>query len=252
MNSLPKLTKELRSTTVRAILLKELRDGIFKDSAKLPPSDVLGDQLGVSRTVVRDALSDLEREGFVVRTRGIGTVINRRVLDIKTRMDLETEFMSLVADAGYTPKLDHSEMYIQDAGETTAGRLQLDAGEPVVICERSVLADGRPIIYAVDSVPKKIFKIEKLEAVDWSLPIFEIIGRYCGTSIEMDLTNIHAVLGEGKVKKILRLEENVPLVYFDEVGYDAQNNPILWSQEYYVDNVFDLVLLRKKIAGDYF
>lgn len=127
----------------------------FQRIDQAAPSDVLGEQLGVSRTVIRDALADLEREGFISRTRGIGTVINRRVVNIKTRMDLEIEFMSLVADAGYTPKLDHSEMYIRDADKATAERLQLDVGEPVVACERSILADGRPIICAMDSVPKK-------------------------------------------------------------------------------------------------
>lgn len=249
MGLLPKLNGELRSTIVRSILLKELSGGIYSESEKLPPNDVLAEQLGVSRTVVRDALSDLEREGFITRTRGIGTTVNRRVLNAKTRMDLETEFLTLVADAGYTPKLDYSEMYIEPAGEMAAKRLQLEQGEEVVACERSVLADDTPIIYAIDYLPKKLFKIDRLDSIDWRLSIFEILDRYCRITIEMDLTNIHAVLAEGKVKEILRLEESIPLVYFDEVGYDIQNNPVLWSKEYYLDNMFDMVLLRKKIIG---
>ena len=50
----------------------------------------------MSRTVVRDALSELEREGYIERVRGIGTVINRNVVTLRRRMDQKFEFNLIV------------------------------------------------------------------------------------------------------------------------------------------------------------
>ena len=68
-----RLGGELRSHQAARRLLEELRRGRYADAAQLPSELELADVLGVSRTVVRDALSDLERDGYLERVRGIGT-----------------------------------------------------------------------------------------------------------------------------------------------------------------------------------
>ncbi|HON42182.1 MAG TPA: winged helix-turn-helix domain-containing protein, partial [Bacillota bacterium] len=42
---------------------------------KLPPETVLAQQLGVSRTALREALQRLESEGYIVRRRRVGTIV---------------------------------------------------------------------------------------------------------------------------------------------------------------------------------
>ena len=67
---------KLMSTQVSALLIRELKEGAYAQAERLPSEVELSEQIGVSRTVIRDALSDLEREGLIERVRGIGTVIN--------------------------------------------------------------------------------------------------------------------------------------------------------------------------------
>ncbi len=74
---LPALSGQLRSSQISFLLMRELKSGVFSKSQKLPSELELADMLNVSRTAIRDALSDIEREGFIERVRGIGTVINR-------------------------------------------------------------------------------------------------------------------------------------------------------------------------------
>ena len=87
-----RLGGELRSHQAARRLLEELRRGHYADAAQLPSELELADVLGVSRTVVRDALSDLERDGYLERVRGIGTLVNRDVVQLKNRMDQKLEF----------------------------------------------------------------------------------------------------------------------------------------------------------------
>ena len=79
------------SQQIAARLLEELRDGRFASEERLPAEVELAAGLGVSRTVVRDALAELEREGYVERVRGIGTVINRQVVAVRGRLDQKFE-----------------------------------------------------------------------------------------------------------------------------------------------------------------
>ena len=76
-NESTRLGGELRSSQIAAELVQQMKTGRFAGCTQLPPEVELAESLGVSRTVVRDALSELERAGCVERVRGIGTVVNR-------------------------------------------------------------------------------------------------------------------------------------------------------------------------------
>jgi GntR family transcriptional repressor for pyruvate dehydrogenase complex len=58
-------------------LLALMRSGRLKEGSKLPPERELAELLGVSRTMVREALSALQLTGLLERTPGVGTVIKR-------------------------------------------------------------------------------------------------------------------------------------------------------------------------------
>ncbi len=59
---------------VHEYILNEIIDFNYLPGTKLVESK-LADNLGVSRTPVRDAINQLERDGFVIKTRGKGTII---------------------------------------------------------------------------------------------------------------------------------------------------------------------------------
>ena len=75
------------ASRIRKELLQELVSGIYQEAVRLPPEVEIAARLGVSRTALRDALATLEQEGFISRRKGVGTIINRHVLAVKTRME---------------------------------------------------------------------------------------------------------------------------------------------------------------------
>lgn len=118
------------SEEVTRRLLEEIRFGRYQDMKKLPPEVELAGQLGVSRTLLRDCLAILEREGFISRKHGVGTVINKHVLDVETRMDLEKEFLDMVKDAGYQAEIASVKAEKADCDRETADKLRLEPGDP--------------------------------------------------------------------------------------------------------------------------
>ena len=81
-------TQPAQSRTIRAQLLSDMREGRYAACERLPRESVLAEKLGISRTQLRDVLASLEREGFITRRHGVGTIINRHVLNAHTRMDI--------------------------------------------------------------------------------------------------------------------------------------------------------------------
>ena len=61
---------DLISARVVSGLIQELRSGRYAGQDRLPAETELAADQNVSRTVIRDALSELEREGFVERGAG--------------------------------------------------------------------------------------------------------------------------------------------------------------------------------------
>ncbi|CAN7788518.1 GntR family transcriptional regulator [Caballeronia mineralivorans PML1(12)] len=73
---LEKLPIVALSDTVAQKLLAEIADGAFKRGSKLPTEAVLAQEFGVSRTVIREAISRLKNEGVVEPRQGSGIYIS--------------------------------------------------------------------------------------------------------------------------------------------------------------------------------
>lgn len=62
-------------------MLKMIQDGMYPEGSKLPSEPVLAEQMGVSRSTLRQALALLQEDGIVEARRGIGSFV-RKTIDI--------------------------------------------------------------------------------------------------------------------------------------------------------------------------
>ncbi|MGV8843451.1 MAG: FadR/GntR family transcriptional regulator [Pseudomonas sp.] len=76
-NTPPRVRRKHRSLAQELVteLSQRIRDGVIKRGDKLPTESALMEEQGVSRTVVREALSRLQAAGLVETRHGIGTFV---------------------------------------------------------------------------------------------------------------------------------------------------------------------------------
>ena len=239
-----RLGGELMSAKVVERLAAELKTGRYAGQDRLPAEVELAAQLGVSRTVVRDALSELEREGFVERVRGIGTVVNRDVVALENRADHKLEFYSMIYAKGKQPRSDNLEVTKEEADERLAKSFGIAPGDTVVRIGRRVLANDMPVLYSNDIIPLALFGGRKLEKADFSRPVFELLYEITGQQATSTVAHIHAVEGGAAVRRLLRLREGQALLMLDETCYSRLCRPILRCYTYYT-NFFDFAMVRK-------
>lgn len=235
------------SEVITQRILHEIKNGIYKTESKLPPELEIAAFLGVSRSIIRDSLSALEREGFISRKQGVGTIINRHVLAVVTRMDLEEEFFEMISNTGKAPGLMDLSVSYGLADETLAHKLRIRPNTDVIHVTRVISADERPAIYCIDSFSKSLIVEENFDEEDLRKPIFDFLKKSCHTEVFMDLTEVKAVPAEQEVARCFQVPQGTPLLFMDEVGYNFKGLPVLHSSEYYNNGIITHMVLRKKI-----
>ena len=234
------------SQQIAAQLLNEMQTGCYAEQPRLPAELELAGRLSVSRTVIRDALAELEREGYVERVRGIGTVVNRQIVALNNRLDQKFEYSAMIRAAGFTPHADTTSLSQEIADSHLAQKLGITPGATVLVVRKRVLADRQPVIWSVDYLPASLFPAMAVDRLDFARPIFDILEEVCGAAVTSTVAHISAVNGDANLRQVLAVPDHEALLLLDEVHFSKLTLPVMYSLSYYT-NFFSFALLRKKV-----
>ena len=139
---------------------QKIENNILKDGDKLPNEMELCEEFGLSRITIRQAYKELETNGYVLRERGRGTFVRKK---IESR-SLE-RFSSIVDElkkAGVKIKGEIIENLVIFPDERIREILKLEPKEQILFVRRLVYANGSPLyitkVYIPYSLTGKISK----------------------------------------------------------------------------------------------
>jgi DNA-binding FadR family transcriptional regulator len=112
--------------------------GRYAAGASIPPEPILGEQLGVSRTVVREAVKSLIAKGLVTTGPKVGT----RVLSEEQWNWFDPDVIAWQAKAGLTPEFLRDLMDLRRVVEPAALRLAAQRATPEDIAKVAVALEG--------------------------------------------------------------------------------------------------------------
>ena len=215
-----------------------------QEEGRLPSEPDLARMLDASRATIRLALSELESNGLIVRKHGSGTFINQQVLGIRTRLEEVWDFQEMIRLAGYTPGVRHHQQSLAPASQKVASALALEPGREVLTTANVFLANDMPVIYCVDVIPAHLVRHAYREA-ELQGPVYTFLAERCGQRIDHNITEILPVVANGPLAEFLECEPGSALHYFEEIGFNADHEPILYSEEYYRPEFFSFKVIRK-------
>jgi DNA-binding GntR family transcriptional regulator len=219
----------------------------------LVPGDlVLCNQFGVSRTTVRQALTELAHEGWVVRERGRGTFVAAPKLTERAFERLSGFFEDMVA-LGHPPVSQVLRQEVRPADDQIADRLNVKPGTQIVEIERLRFVDDEPVVLTTTYLPQAL--VPGLEAADLTRrSLYEFLETACGLSLARGQRTIEAVAADSRHARLLRVRKGAPLVFLQSVSYLEDGRPI----EYYLAHHrgdrsrFEVELVRRRgreVAG---
>jgi len=228
-------------------LLKEIRSGVYADANALPPEIELAQKYNVSRNIVRECLTRLERDGWVTRRQGVGTLINKNVVHEAARLDLNYELLQTIIMNGKVPETTLVRSRMMEADALLSGKLQIPEGSKVLRVSRMIRADGKPAVYCIDYIADALFDRRDYKLEDLEPPIFNLLHHFCGgVSVETSLAELRAVPVTEEVARALEIPLTCSLLYLSEVSFDYKSTPLLYSEEYLMDGVIRHTIVRKK------
>jgi GntR family transcriptional regulator len=79
-------------------------------------------------------------------------------------------------------------------------------------------------------------------------PVYTFLAERCDQQIDYNIADIRPVLADDELAVLLACEVGAPLHYFEEIGYNAGHEPIIYSREYYRPEFFNFKVVRKMIT----
>jgi len=213
---------------VKQALRDQIAGGTWKPGDLVPGDVELCSQLAVSRTTVRQALTELAHEGWVVRERGRGTFVAPPKLTERAIERLSGFFEDMAA-LGHSSVSQVLRQEARPADEPIAARLNIKAGTGVVEIERLRFVEDEPVVLTTTYLPQSL--APGLEAADLTRrSLYEYLETECGLTLASGVRTIEAVAADARQARLLRVRKGAPLVFLQSVSYLADGRPI----EYYL------------------
>ncbi len=235
--------RKLLADIVRDKLRQALASGVFPPGSKLPSEDVLVEQYQVSRVTLREAVRGLVEEGYLSRQHGLGTYATRRPR-LSNNLDVNFGVTHLIQSLGMTPGNKDARVHEEMPSRKVSRALALDPAEPVAVLERVRTADGQPVVWSVEYIPKAVLVngIEDLEHLAGSL--YDLLAKL-GHPVHHGIGTIKAVLADTKIARNLLVEPSSPLLYLEQIDYGKDDRPRLFSLEWYSTGDLEFTVYRK-------
>ena len=220
---------------LKELLRTRILDGSYPSHSQMPSESELGKIYKLSRITVRQALSDLQKEGLIFKIHGKGTFVAKpKAFQNVSRLQGLAEAMSQM---GYEVINQLQSFKFITANPIIAERLNITEGEEITEIKRVRLINREPVSLEITYVSKTLGK--QLEKADLATrDIFLIIENDCGIALGHADLAIDAVLANAELTKALRVEEGSPIMRIERLTHAADGMPLDFEYLYYRGDAF--------------
>jgi len=213
---------------LREILRDHIASGRIAPGDQLASEPALCEQYGVSRTVVRQALGDLESEGAIERIRGKGTFVAAP----KIVEHLAAQLTGLHDDVTSRGQTLRSRVLNLRAAEPLAQvemLLGLSPGDRVIVLERLRFVDDEPWVFTRSYLPFSL--CSAIMALDLSnKSLYSILEKDLGLLLARATRSLEAVPAGAELAVHLGIRPGVPVLLLKSRTFLSSGQPV----EYFV------------------
>jgi GntR family transcriptional regulator len=242
-----KLRLDARPLYVRAeeALFALLESGTYQPGDQLPPEPELAQQLGISRSTLREAMRAFEERDLITRRQGVGTFVNQPPpLLIESGLETLESVDTLVRRRGISIQTKDLQIEEKAGSPDLAASLEVDPGTPLTLVTRSKVAAGRPVAYMVDALPASVVSVQDMQA-GFQGSVLD----YLLTREDLALTHVRADILPVRADQLqaarLNLESGTVLLLLEETLYTTTGDVIGFSRNYFIPGFFKFHVVRR-------
>ncbi|WP_163971277.1 GntR family transcriptional regulator [Oceanobacillus halotolerans] len=222
---------------------RDIENDLYKENEKLPSEFQLSKKLGVSRATLREALRILEEENIVTRRHGVGTFVNPKPI-FSSGIEELTSVTYMIEQSGKKPGSQYLSTEILRPTEDDLKKFNPLKMDKVAKIERIRTANDEPVVFCIDKVPDGIIPLELVHKEDSLFKLMEVHAR---KYITYAVTYIEPIGYHDRIYDILNCSPDQPLLLLKQMHYTADDEPVLYSANYFRSDVFSFYVLRKRL-----
>lgn len=194
---------------------------LLKGGDFIPTERELSDKLGVSRITVRKALDVLDKDGVIVRSRGLGTMISETV---EYSSKEATGFSQQAVLKGKKPDTLWIKKDMTPCTEEVAKMLKITVGDEIFILKRVRYIDEQAVSIEESYVPASLIH----DPDEIQLSLYDYF-RSQDISPTKTKSRVSATMPNDEFLEKLNIDATVPVLLIEQTAYDKQGVPIEYS-----------------------
>ncbi len=211
---------------------------------RLPAEPELAKKMGVSRATLREAMRTFEGQGLVRRRQGVGTFVVGQLKVIETGLEVLESIETLAHRIGLPVSMGAVEVSEIKASYDEGDAMHISEGTPLVKVARVINAEGRPVAYLTDVLPKNILSESALKA-GFTGSVLDLMLKNGSPRLSKSFTDIQAVSASAEIAKKLEIQRGDVLLLFIAHLYDENGVVVDYSSSYFLPGYFRFHVVRR-------
>jgi DNA-binding GntR family transcriptional regulator len=194
------------------ILRKHISDGVYKEGDLLPSENELCHLYGMTRPTVRQSLSTLANEGYIIKHQGKGSIIHHLPREIGILSVSGTT--SAVGDRKLKTSIIVKPVLIQWPADFMFSLTNLENESGCIYMERVRFLDDVPIFYDISYIAN--INLPRITARQFeNRSLFQILRDNYRIEIKGGVQRIKAIPATSKISRLLHLKKEQPVLHLE-------------------------------------
>lgn len=211
---------------LKSIILKYINEGKLKPGDAIPTEIELAQLFDISRTTIRQAITELVMEGYLTRIKSKGTFVQKPPVRQEYIRSVRASH-ELIRQQNMVPRTKILELREVSADEEIAGELKIEQGSPVIKMMRLRFANEEPILYTENYLSMRAKEILNVDMEKCGL--FEFLDRNDETRITRSVRTLSAVAANEEDARLLNMQVGEPIQLSKSISYNQLNTPIEYA-----------------------
>jgi GntR family transcriptional regulator len=212
---------------VKEKLLDMIDEGKYTPGEQFPTESDLCEKFGVSRTTIRQALSQLKLEGHIYQIQGKGTFVS--LPKIEQSVAPYRSFNEHLKGRGQQIDTKVVDLTVVSADKRLIKKLDIAENDPVFRLERIRYADGLPLLFSITYIPWKV--TPGLTKEECSGSLYALMREKFSIQLSHCVESIEPILIDEAIGKHLSAPIGAPSLLLNTVTYSTGNKPVEYSHE---------------------
>ena len=213
---------------LKNIILSDIQDNCFLVGDAIPTENELVEFYHISRSTVRQAISELVQEGWLTRKASKGTFVTKP----EQRSSYIRSFEPFYRRLGKTPRTELIDLNVITPSPEIADSLNLAPGQKVISMFRRRFADDIPMVTFQNYIPYDLCSF--ILSYDFKThSLYELLMNNVSTQIANTKTIVSATNATTEDIELLNIKVNTPMLCFHNISTTADETIVDYAFAHY-------------------